>query len=82
MNTLITTLIAGLAWWPQGRHDAANTGRIYGHGKMVLPNIACIPLDPYNQISIESRYGATVGDVDGDGKNEIIVVAGNYTGWV
>ncbi|MEO0146799.1 MAG: hypothetical protein ABIM19_08215, partial [candidate division WOR-3 bacterium] len=79
MNTLITTLIAGLAWWPQGRHDAANTGRIYGHGK-IHPGMGISVTTIDLGLPIESRYGATVGDVDGLGDNEILVVAGAYSG--
>ncbi|MEO0257558.1 MAG: VCBS repeat-containing protein, partial [candidate division WOR-3 bacterium] len=78
MNTLITTLIAGLAWWPQGRHTAANIGRIYGHGlfqyEKSSPQI--FSYDNPNGYAVQMRYGPVVGDIDGDGKNEIVVVWG------
>jgi hypothetical protein len=78
MNILITATVAGLAWWAQGRHDAANTGRIYGRANIQGFQVSVTTIDL--GLPIESRYGATVGDVDGDGQNEILVVAGAYSG--
>jgi len=75
MNLLITTTIAGLAWWPQGRHDAANTGRAYGHGDLVY----CVPSIAECRLTVTGPrcpMGMAAGDVDGDGQTEIVFVGG------
>ena len=70
---LIIATIAGLAWWAQARHDAANTGRAYGHGDF-RGNVTIAEFT--GPCPVEMSYGPTVGDVDGDGKAEILVVWG------
>ena len=75
MNILITATVAGLAWWAQARHDAAHTGRAYGHGDLVNydPRIVSCNLDCTGP---RCPMGMAAGDVDGDGQTEIVFVGG------